>query len=86
MPSTKLSSDCTLNRTGLRSAQDRGELGQYFIENRGRDTFNLAAIARPNIDCARLITAYDAGCASARICQGDRETRSTGKVPASRYR
>lgn len=58
-----------LNPIDLGSAQDRRELGQHFIENRGRDTFNLMALARTDINGAGLIAAYDTGCTSARIGQ-----------------
>ena len=64
--------------------EQRGDRGQYVIQDRRRQRVHLASIAGVQIERARLIAPHDAGCLDA--ADWNRETDAPGEVAAVGYR
>ena len=63
-----------------------GELGQDFVNDLCRHTFELSPAARVEVESARLVTANNAGGPRASVSERYCETANTGEIAAGRDR
>jgi hypothetical protein len=75
-----------LQQSGLLLIEQRRELGQYFVDDRGGHTFELLPAACVEIESARLIAANDTRGPCARVGKRHSEAAGTGEIAAGRDR